>query len=106
MQCRGLAVAYVVGRTIAVLVGQVHDTVQHANETDDQGVVDDTLAVGVATELPDLQAVWIILYDCLPNCLLMHHARTDRRYSSRTTQRKPAWQVDVSSGWAMRAAGR
>ncbi len=26
--------------------------------------------------------------------------------ASRTTQRKPRWQVDVSMGWAIRAAGR
>ena len=26
--------------------------------------------------------------------------------TSRTTQRKPRWQVEVSMGWAIRAAGR
>lgn len=27
-------------------------------------------------------------------------------YSARTTQRKPRWHVEVSTGWDMRAAGR
>ena len=68
--------------------------------------MDEALGVGVAAAFASLEAVWSFLRRCLSNCLLIHHARADRRYSTRTTQRKPAWQVDVSSGWAMRAAGR
>jgi hypothetical protein len=76
-----------------------------------EGRVDKTVPVVFSTDDTfDVGADWghAGLAD-LPTAVRVHRhpgPGHDRSHVTRTTQRKPRWHVDVSSGCAMRAAGR